>query len=475
MSARYSFSRRAFLQQAALVAGTAGLGVTSGSAVAGNSRAQLYDYGNPGYEARRASLCWQAMKPGRYPHRIVEVASVEDVVAALARAKADKRRVSMVSSGHSYIGNGIRDDAVLLHMGNLLGATVDKTARTASLQTGVCAVLFDAVLEQHGLAFPIAHNAQVGMAGFLLGGGMGWNPESWNNLACFNLRSIEAVLATGETVIADTEHHPDLFWAARGGGPCFPAVVTRFEVDVFPRPAAIRETTLVYTMDTAPRVIAWLDSAKLSPKMELVLIFATAQDQGKAEPQCIVSAVIFADGEGEANQIYEAFAAGAPTEGLIFSEKQAPRTFRDLLLEDKASIPNRHAVNALWTSNATETASRAARQFSSTPTATTLVYVNYRSRPTLQPGGAYSVMGPAFVFADVSWEDAKDDASNQKWADEFVVAMAPVDRGFYVNEVDFIRHPERLPRCYSKANWGRLQKVVANYDPQRLFASPLNP
>lgn len=475
---RYSSSRRAFLHRGALLAGTAGFGRASLTAASlGKSHALLYERGDPDYEAMRASLCWQAMKPERYPNSIVEVTSADDVVAALARAKARRFRISMVSSGHSYVGSGIRDDTVLLHTGNLLGATVDKTTHTASLQPGVCAVLFDALLEQHGLAFPVAHNAQVGMAGYLLGGGMGWNAESWNNLACFNLRSIEAVLATGETVIADMEHHPDLFWAARGGGPCLPAVVIRFDMDVFPRPAAIRETTLVYSMDVAPQVIAWLDrvQAAQSPKMELTLIFATAQSPGKAEKQCIVSAVIFADGEAEARRIHEAFAEGAPASGLSFREELAPRTFRDLLLEDKASIPNRHAVNSFWTSSAKETATRAAHQFLSAPTAMTLVYVNYRSRPTLPPGGAYSVIGPAFVFADVSWEDEKDDASSQKWSDDFIAAMATVDRGSYINEVEFVRHPERLPHCYSKANWARLQEVVAKYDPQRLFASPLNP
>jgi FAD/FMN-containing dehydrogenase len=475
---RYSSSRRAFLHRGAALAGSAAAlnRAPLAGAAARQARPLIYERGQSGYEAMRASLCWQAMKPERYPRSIVEVTSADDVAAALARAKADRLRVSMVSSGHSYVGTGIRGDAILLHMGNLLGAKVDEANRTASLQPGVCAVLFDALLAQHNLAFPIAHNAQVGMAGFLLGGGMGWNAESWNNFACFHLRALEAVLATGETVVVDSEHHPDLFWAARGGGPCFPAVVTRFDVDVFPCPAAIRETTLVYAMEAAPSVIAWLERnhAAMNPKMELTLIFAT-DDQGKAEKQCIVSAIVFADDEDEAKRIYGALAEGAPTDGVIFREELAPRTFRDLLLEDKASVPIRHAVNSIWTQSAGETARVAARQFLSAPTAKTLVYVNYRSRPTVPSGGACSVIGPAFVFCDVSWDDEKDDAASSKWADDFVAAMSAIENGFYVNEVDFVQHPERLSRCYSQASWKRLKEVVARYDPQRLFASPLNP
>src|SRR5262249_46229518 len=138
----------------------------------------------------------------------VEVTSAAEIPAILASARAEKRRVSTVSCGHNYVGTGIHDGAVLIYLGNLQQATVDAVKRTASVQPGVRAYPFDALLHRSTLAFPVPHNPTVGLAGFILGGGMGWNAESWNSLACFNLRSIEAVLATGESVIADSQHHP---------------------------------------------------------------------------------------------------------------------------------------------------------------------------------------------------------------------------------------------------------------------------
>jgi hypothetical protein len=476
-SASSRFSRRAFLRGAASLAGAAGLASRAPGSTSASSRPIVYKRADSGYEDLRRGLVWQAIKPARYPDRIVEVASVEDVVSAIAGAKAERRRLSIVSCGHNYVGIGIRDDVTLLHLGNLQEATVDKATRTAALQPGVRAYPFDALLQNENLSFPVPHNPTVGLAGFLLGGGMGWNAESWNNLACFNLRSIEAVLASGETVTADARQHSELFWAARGGGPYFPAVVTRFHVEVFPRPAAIRESTLVYSLDAAPAVIAWLDKSHVaqSPKMELTLIFAVsdpADNNGKAEKQCIVSSVCFADDEAEAKRIYDAIAKNAPAAGLVFKEELQPRTIGDLLLEDKASLPNRHAVETVWTNKPAEAARIMATQFLSAPTPTTLLYMNYRARPVVPPGGAYSAIGSAFLFSDVSWTDEKQDSRNFKWSDDFVASLSGIDNAAYINESELVRNPARAMHCFSKESWLRLNQVIAKYDPNGLFGRP---
>jgi len=479
-SASSRINRRTFLRGAASLAGAAGLTAGAPARSSAATGPVIYQRGDPGYEDLRRSLVWQAIKPARYPDRIVEVGSAADVALAIASAKAERRRVSIVSCGHNYVANGIRDDVVLLHLGNLQEATVDKATRTATLQPGVRAFPFDALLQKEGLSFPVPHNPTVVLAGFLLEGGMGWNAESWNNFACFNLRSIEAVLASGETIVADALQHTDLLWAARGGGPYFPAVATRFQVEVFAKPAAIRESTLVYSIETAPALIAWLQRAHaaLDPKLELVLIFAVsdpADNNGKAVPQCIVSSVCFAESDAEAKRIYHALVKDAPSAGLVFKEELQPRTIGELLMEDKASLPNRHAVETIWTNQPAQAARILATQFESAPTPTTLLYMNYRARPVVPPGGAYSSIGSAFVFSDVSWTDEKHDAVNCKWSDDFVAALSSVDGAAYINETEIVRNPGRAMHCFSKESWQRLSQVIAKYDPDGLFARPEAP
>ena len=69
-----------------------------------------------------------------------------------------------------------------------------------------------------------------GIAGYSLGGGIGWLARKYG-LQANAVTALELVTADGELVRADAENHPDLFWALRGGGGNF-GVVTAIEFDV---------------------------------------------------------------------------------------------------------------------------------------------------------------------------------------------------------------------------------------------------
>ena len=66
----------------------------------------------------------------------------------------------------------------------------------------------------------------TGIAGFTLGGGLGWLMAK-HGLAADNLERVELVTAAGEVLDVDADSHPDLFWALRGGGGNF-GVATSF-------------------------------------------------------------------------------------------------------------------------------------------------------------------------------------------------------------------------------------------------------
>ena len=320
-----ALSRRSFLSRISRFVAGASIVATFRplvSAVATRVREKFkgtaYYRGNEAYEKKRASLVWQGIKPQRYPNCIYEVKSEEDILSALAEARAAKLPVSIVCGGHSYVANGVQEGTILLDISRLRDVEIDVTNRVARIQPGIRSVEFDLLLQEKNLAFPVAHSPTVALGGFLLGGGMGWNAESWNGLACFNIRAVDVILASGERVTASADQYPDLFWAARGGGPLFCGIVTRYHLNIFPRPAAIRASSYVYTIDAMNAVIAWMEKAraKQDPKVELTLIFVTAdpaENGGKADKQCIVSAVCFADDEAEAKRLLGAIAEGAPS------------------------------------------------------------------------------------------------------------------------------------------------------------------
>ena len=327
-----------------------------------------------GFETRRKALVWQAIKPDRYPHAIWQALSVADIVDALSYARSRGLRVSMVSGGHSYIGNGVQDGALLLDLSRLKGMAIDAENRRGWIEPGVRVAEFDAALERAGRAFPIGHDPNVGLVGYLLGGGMGWNPDSWNSMACFNVTAAEIVLASGEQVVADADHHADLFWAARGAGPNFCGVVARFHVQLFPRPAAICKSDYVFSLDALESVLAWLAGVSGSDDgIELSLAFATGTAHcgtGRPQKQCIVSLIAFADTGAEAAALGEPYARSIPGEGLVSRQEFMPRTFGTLLDEAGGDSTLRRAVESVWTDDPYSAARAAADAFMSAPSPT---------------------------------------------------------------------------------------------------------
>ena len=73
-------------------------------------------------------------------------------------------------------------------------------------------------LESHGRTFTGGHCESVGIGGFLLQGGQGWNSRRWG-WGSENVLAVDVVTADGELVHADADENADLYWAARGAGP----------------------------------------------------------------------------------------------------------------------------------------------------------------------------------------------------------------------------------------------------------------
>lgn len=63
--------------------------------------------------------------------------------------------------------------------------------------------------------------------------------------------------ADGTLVRADDNQNTDLFYAARGAGPGFPAIVTRFHIRTRPRPKIMRVTLYVYPLERYRESFQW--------------------------------------------------------------------------------------------------------------------------------------------------------------------------------------------------------------------------
>lgn len=121
---------------------------------------------------------------------------------------------------------------IVLLVGNMNTATYNAENGTASIQPGARWGQVYRTLEEQGITVAGGRAAVVGVAGFILGGGLSYSSTK-KGMVCDSVLRYEVVLADGDVVLADKENHPDLFAALKGGSSNF-GVVTRFDLEAFP-------------------------------------------------------------------------------------------------------------------------------------------------------------------------------------------------------------------------------------------------
>jgi FAD/FMN-containing dehydrogenase len=187
--------------------------------------------GDPGYEMAR--MPWNVAVDQRpaavaFPHSATEAA---ELVVAAARAGL---RVAPQSTGHAAgpLAEGSLDDVVIVRTSEMTEVTVDPSAQAVRVGGGV---LWQQVVEAaapHGLAALHGSSPDVAVAGYSLGGGIGWYARKLG-LAANSILAVEIVTADGQVRRVDHDSDHDLFWAVRGGGGNF-GLVTALELRLYP-------------------------------------------------------------------------------------------------------------------------------------------------------------------------------------------------------------------------------------------------
>jgi FAD/FMN-containing dehydrogenase len=211
-------------------------------------------------EARRV---WNGLID-RHPAVIARCLDVADVVEAVRLARKHRPAVSVRGGGHQVAGSAVCDDGLVIDLSSMGGVHVNPTARTARVGAGATWGEVDRATQMHGLATTGGEVSQTGVAGLTLGGGLGAMMRT-HGLSCDNLRSVEIVTADGMVRTASADDHPDLFWAARGGGRGL-GVVTSFEFDLHPLGPEVAGALVLYPYEEAAAVMrAWRDVVRDAP------------------------------------------------------------------------------------------------------------------------------------------------------------------------------------------------------------------
>ena len=145
------------------------------------------------------------------PDVVVGATSTDDVAEAVRFAEALGLPVNAFAAGH---GDAPVNAGVIISTKRLDAVRIDPAARIATVGGGTQWRAVVAAAAEHGLAPITGASGVVGVVGFLLGGGVGPLARS-HGFGSDRLRG--ATVVTGGGVVVDTDDHPDLLWALRGG------------------------------------------------------------------------------------------------------------------------------------------------------------------------------------------------------------------------------------------------------------------
>lgn len=208
--------------------------------------------GTEGYE--RARMAWN-LAVDQCPAAVAEpedAAAVAELVRGAARAGV---RVAVQATGHAAATLGPLERTLLLRTDRMRGVQVDPEARSARIEAGAQCCDLTTAAAAHGLAAHTGSANDVGLVGYLLGGGIGWLARR-HGLAAGDVTAVELVTAVGTPLRADADHHEDLFWALRGGGGGL-GVITAIELDLHPI-AEVHAGALFWPVERSDEILrAW--------------------------------------------------------------------------------------------------------------------------------------------------------------------------------------------------------------------------
>jgi FAD/FMN-containing dehydrogenase len=221
----------------------------------------VFGPGDEGWDAARRTfnLCVD-----QRPALIAVPASREEVATVVRFARDAGLRVAPQRTGHNAAPLGSLERTVLLKTNRLDRVHVDPVARRARVGSGARWEDVVPLASEHGLAALHGSTPDVSVAGYSLGGGIGWYARK-HGLAANSVTAIELVTADGTIRTVDTDHQPELFWALRGGGGNF-GVVTALEFELHPV-AEVYAGALFFPFERAAEVLqAWREWTEDAPE-----------------------------------------------------------------------------------------------------------------------------------------------------------------------------------------------------------------
>jgi FAD/FMN-containing dehydrogenase len=414
-------------------------------------------------EARRV---WNGMIDRR-PAAIARCATVTDVVTCVEFARTADMTVAIRGGGHNVAGNAVCDGGLVIDLSPMKEIVVDALRRRVRAGGGVVWGELDEATQQHGLATTGGLMSTTGIAGFTLGGGLGYLMRSYG-LACDNLLSAEVVNAEGRKLLVSAAENSDLFWALRGGGGNF-GVVTELQFQLHPVGPILLAGGLAYPLSAARDTLRFYREFT-ADAADALIVYANLGHGPDGTPRVGMRAVF---------------------NGPVAAAEEAVRTLRSFGSPLVDEIQPRPYVEIQQLVNPSFPAGRlnywkAHFLAELSDEVIDLVVEAFRRAPSRYSGIAFEQMGGAMARVGASetafsqrsaaysflilagWEDPSESEANVAWARNLWEQIRPMAAaGVYVNYLGG-EGEQRIREAYGP-NLDRLAEIKGRYDPNNFF------
>ncbi|MEV6346207.1 FAD-binding oxidoreductase [Actinoplanes sp. NPDC051851] len=423
--------------------------------------------GDADWDEARVGRVFNARRPDRQPAAVLLASTEQDLVDGVRLARERGWRIAVRSGGHSWAAWSVRDDALLIDLGGYREMAYDPETEIVSVTPSVKGGLeLRPFLAERGRFFGGGHCPTVGVGGFLLQGGQGYNARGWG-WAAEQIAAIDVVTAEGELVRASETENSDLFWAARGAGPGFFGLVTRFHLRTRPFPAAIVETIHVYSFDHFDTVMTWLHGihATISPDVEIVAV----SERGNL----VVTGFALTSSAEAGREALAPLETCPVIDKALVRETAVPSSFESHAERQIAANPEgfRYIVDNAWLTGSPAEVTKAINPlFTGLPTERSFV-IWFSMAPLRElPDMAFSMQSEIYCATYLVYDDPADDRRLRDWLTARMTELAPVTAGQYLGDSDFTA---REMRFMGAAQYARLREIRAVRDPESIFVGYL--
>jgi FAD/FMN-containing dehydrogenase len=412
----------------------------------------------------------------RHPALIVRCAGVADVMRAVEFARSEDLLVAVRGGGHSLPGFSTCDDGIVVDLSPMRTVRVDPIARTATVEGGGTWADVDHETQAFGLAVTGGLVSSTGVAGFTLGGGIGWTMRKFG-LAVDNLAAADVVTADGRLVHTSDTENPELIWGLRGGGGNF-GIVTPLEFRLRPLGPMVLAGPIFFAGDRAEEVLRFYrDWVRELPDEVTSLANLTTAPPAPFLPEAvhgkpIVAVVAVHAGEPEAGRdlLAPLQALGDPVADLI---GVMPYTTMQSLLDPLWARGAHNYFRSAYVDELSDDAIAATvAAHRAVPSPQSEIHLQHFGGAVAKGDhdGAFGDRSAQFILNVIARQPGPEGfEDNVAWARATAAALAPVSRaGAYVNFMGDAGD-DRLRASYGDEKYDRLVALKRRYDPGNLF------